>query len=102
RYFDSRYSSASIVRTRALALLPGAPACVFRALGDSGIRRLIDVLKRFDAAVPADRSARLCVDQQRPDLVLVTPLVDFASSQVDYVKAARARGIPSGLCVASW
>ncbi len=34
--------------------------------------------------------------------MLVTPLVTGASPQTDYVKSARALGIPSGLCVASW
>jgi hypothetical protein len=37
-----------------------------------------------------------------PDVVLVTPLVDFGSRQLDYLKAARHLGIRNGLCVASW
>ena len=35
-------------------------------------------------------------------MYLVTPLVTFTSMQVDYIKSARALGIPTGLCVASW
>src|SRR4029450_11684169 len=37
-----------------------------------------------------------------PDVVLITPLVDLGSDQVEYVKAARAVGIRSALCVHSW
>ena len=40
--------------------------------------------------------------RRHPDVVLVTPLVDLGSDQVEYVKAARALGIRSGLCVHSW
>jgi hypothetical protein len=37
-----------------------------------------------------------------PDVVLVSRLVDFASVQDDYVRAAQYLGIPVGLPVASW
>ena len=39
---------------------------------------------------------------QTPDVLLITPLLYFGSSQVGYVRAARALGIPSVLCVGSW
>ena len=35
-------------------------------------------------------------------MVLVTPLVDIGSDQVEYIKASQALGIRSGLCVHSW
>jgi hypothetical protein len=41
-------------------------------------------------------------DRERPDLLMLTPLLYFGSQQADYVRAARARGIPSVLCVGSW
>ena len=34
--------------------------------------------------------------------MLVTPLVDLGSDQVDYVNVAKAHGIKSALCVHSW
>ena len=34
--------------------------------------------------------------------MLVTPLIELGSDQVEYIKAARALGIPCGLCVHSW
>ena len=38
----------------------------------------------------------------RPDLVLVTPLLYFGSRQGEYVRGARRLGICSVLCVGSW
>ena len=40
--------------------------------------------------------------EQAPDVLLVSPLVDAASEQVDWIKAARACGIRSAVCIASW
>ena len=39
---------------------------------------------------------------QAPDLVLVSPVVDLASTLLEYLKAARRLAIPTGICVASW
>jgi hypothetical protein len=44
----------------------------------------------------------LLIAREAPDLVLVTPLIELGSDQVEYVKAARAAGVPCGLCVHSW
>jgi hypothetical protein len=40
--------------------------------------------------------------EHRANVVLVTPIVEFSSSQVEYVKSARKVGIPSAVTVASW
>ena len=37
-----------------------------------------------------------------PDVVLVTPMVQFASAQADALKSARNLGIPTGVCIPSW
>ena len=52
------------------------------------------------AAEPATRALpRRC----RPDLVIITPLVGVvASSQLDLLRSAQARGIPTAVCVWSW
>ena len=34
--------------------------------------------------------------------MLLTPVVDFNTAQTDQLKSARALGIPTGVCVASW
>jgi hypothetical protein len=65
----------------------------------SALRHVLAALER---AIPADRRIVEYLARHRPDVVLVTPLIDLASDQVEYVKAARTLGIPSGLCVHSW
>jgi hypothetical protein len=42
------------------------------------------------------------VSLRQPDLLIVSPLIWFASKQTEFVKTARHLGIPSVLCVASW
>jgi hypothetical protein len=59
-------------------------------------------LARLEDAIPTGRRIRRFVATQRPDVVLASPLIEFASTQVDYLKAARGLGIPTGVCVASW
>jgi hypothetical protein len=42
------------------------------------------------------------LERERPDAVLVSPLMTHSSQQVLYLRAARRLGIPTALCVASW
>src|SRR5690606_11031778 len=50
--------------------------------------RLAGLTRRVEAALPEDPAIAEVIDQTAPDLLLVTPLIDFGSSQVDYIKAA--------------
>jgi hypothetical protein len=70
-----------------------------RASGSPGRSSARSVPSR---AIPDRRSGRRLLAEQRPDVVLVTPLVEFASTQVEYVKSAQRAGIPVAVCVASW
>jgi len=63
------------------------------------VARALDMVER---TIPIDADIEACLNRIRPDVVVVTPLVDFNSYQVDYVKSARHRGIPVALAVASW
>ena len=42
------------------------------------------------------------LQREAPDVMLVSPLVDCGSDQVDVIKAARACGVRTAVCVASW
>src|SRR6185503_11384711 len=55
-----------------------------------------------DRALPRDPAIDAFVQAERPDLVLVTPLVETGSPQADYLRSARALGVRTGLCVYSW
>jgi hypothetical protein len=55
-----------------------------------------------DRAIPVYPPMIDFLREQAPDVLLVSPLVDGASKQVDWIKAARACGIRTAVCVASW
>jgi hypothetical protein len=75
---------------------------VARALGAWARRLFTHVLRAMERAVPEDPAIRGYLESQRPDLLLLTPLVDLGSSQIEYLRAARTLGVPTGLCVWSW
>jgi hypothetical protein len=60
------------------------------------------VLAAMEHAIPTASKLDSWLHKLKPDAMVVTPLVDFNSSQTDYVKSGKARGIPVALAVASW
>lgn len=67
--------------------------------GVAGFRRL---LRAVEQVIPSDAAYERFLAAERPDVVLVTPLVGLGSEQTDWVKSARALGIPVGFPVFSW
>lgn len=105
RYLTPEYVNAPALRARAVAKTPpGFPALcrlplVNSAVGRSALTRMLALMER---AIPSDRWLEQQIAAQHPDVVVVSPLVDFASDQVDVVKSAKALGIPTALAVHSW
>jgi len=64
--------------------------------------RVIRACARLETAIPASARIVEFVRGQAPDVVLATPVVNRASTQVEFLKAARRLGIPAATCVASW
>lgn len=105
RFFDPVFARATALRARAEKRVPQLyrPWIRFIARGGASARRaLAAVLAGIERTIPPSRAIEAFVRAQDPDLLLVTPLVELGSQQVDYVKAARRLGVPSALCVASW
>jgi hypothetical protein len=126
RYLDGRYDGAPKLRTRALRKMVAAvtcehqthlaapcPRCNERLVDDEvgrmllafrkeGRRNLASLFALMEATIPSDGTIDAFLQAERPDVVLVTPLVNFGSYQADYVKSARALGIPVGFPVFSW
>jgi hypothetical protein len=105
RYQHRMFANTPKLRERSRERTPGA----FVSLG-TFIRRvapwarrpvtaLVDWLERSTPELPA---ARAFIEAYGPDVVLITPLIGLGSSQIDYLRAARAMGIPTGLAVWSW
>jgi hypothetical protein len=105
RYRDAAYADAPKLRRRAELKAPALAASrAWKRLSATPVRRrmFMRLLHWCDQAVPRDAAATALVREQRPDLVLVTPLVEPGSPQAEYLRAARALGIRTGLCVYSW
>jgi hypothetical protein len=105
RYQAPEYRKATALRTRAERTVPRTFRRVLTAtawFGSGAAALLSRTLCALEGVIPLSDAVTSYLREQAPDVLLVTPLVDPASIQVDYVKSARALGIPCGLCVASW
>jgi hypothetical protein len=99
RYSDERYETTPKIRERAY---DRTPAFVL-ALARLPFRGLVTrALERLEQAVPRQKGVDEFVGDLKPDVLLITPLIELGSPQLDYVRAARALGIRSALCVWSW
>ena len=105
RYFHPRFAAARALRVRIkrkvlpvayhwLDAIPQLPPSVVRAT-----ERVLMVLER---AIPLCDPMVEFLRAQKPDVLLVSPLVDAASRQVDWIKAAQALGLRTTVCIASW
>ena len=72
------------------------------ALGDAAGKRLVNLARLIERAIPSDPGRERFLQDERPDVLLVSPLVRFGSEQADWVKSAQALGIPVGFPVFSW
>ena len=61
--------------------------------------RLLDLC---DRAIPLSERVQRFVREEHPDVVLVTPHLMPASTDVHYARSAGATGVPTAICVASW
>jgi hypothetical protein len=104
RYLEPAYAGAPKLRARAESRVPGflrgpiewvarfAPALrILRA----SVRALVERL-------PVSGEVVEFIARRSPDLLLVSPLVDFGSWQSECLAAGRRLGTPTCLCVASW
>jgi hypothetical protein len=103
-YFDRRYADTDRLRANVVREVDPRDRGVVELLaGTPGAKLAFDwLLHLAERSIPSDPRIEAFIAKHAPDLVLATPLVTFTSPQVDYVKSARALGIPSALCVASW
>jgi hypothetical protein len=115
RYADSPALRARMARkltehvTRARTIDPLSARLTLRTIRSISSRSsarlsrdIVGSLGAVERAIPTTGRVDTFLAAQRPDAVLVTPVVEFASTQVEYVKSALRAGIPVAVCVASW
>jgi hypothetical protein len=120
RYTHPRYERAPVLRRRMTKKVlrnltkPAGLEPLGHRLGRRLARRLsstvdsrlsakvIRAAARLEQAIPTSDAIDRYIREQAPDVVLLTPAVKVASSQVEFLKSARRLGIPAGIAVASW
>jgi hypothetical protein len=106
RYLEPVYSSSSTLSLRARERTPTGMLRLAQSplLSASPVRRLVSrALDAADRAAPASPDIERFLDLQRPELLVVTPLIGLvASSQIDLLRSARRRGIATAVMVWSW
>jgi hypothetical protein len=106
RYLEPSYDRTPRLRTRAAERAP-AFAVAFASSAwarvpmiRAGLRW---ILTRAERAIPLSRDILRYLHEQRPDALVITPLIGVVgSSQPDYLRAARATGLPAAVAVWSW
>jgi len=106
RYLHPMYTKASGLRPRAEIRTSAAIVRLSRSrlMSHRFTRQLVArCLDTIDRAVPPSPAIEAFLDEQRPDLLVVTPLIGLGvSSQVDVLRSAQARGVPTAVLVWSW
>jgi hypothetical protein len=120
RYMDPRYEDAPALRARMAKKLTrhvstagrvdpvtaGLTLLAVRFLerhsSERWRRAVVGGLGVVERAIPTSRRIDAYLRERGPDAVLVTPVIEFASGQVEYLKSARRAGIPCAVAVASW
>ena len=105
RFLDHRYDRAPKIRQRAKVRTSSAiiwliEHCGFRYRPGRVI--LSALFKLVEQAIPRSKVLDAFIQDNNPDVVLLTPLIDLGSPQLDLLKSAKASGYRTVLCVGSW
>jgi hypothetical protein len=65
-------------------------------------RALGSALRAGETLMPISDACRSFIAQQDPDVVLITSMTAWRLPQIDHLRAARAMGRRTGVCVFSW
>ena len=104
RFFEPSHAHAAKLADRASSYVPESVRNMVHTHPwmQRHARALGRLLATAEAAIPPERYFEGFIKYHEPDLVLVTPLVDFGSYQTDYVKASHRLGIPVAFLPFSW
>jgi hypothetical protein len=105
RYLRPPYREAQKLRQRAEGWSPRIVRRVVRwplIRTPLGLAALSQLLRWLDQAAPPNHALEAFLHRHRPDLILVTPLIEPGSRQADYIRSAKRLGMRTGLLVHSW
>ena len=104
RFLDPRYAEAEKLRIRNIERTPRIVRWMTSGIGGAlvGHRATASLLKGIERVLPRSRGITQLLEEQQPDVVLLTSLTFSRSFAMDQVKGARALGIPTAACIMSW
>jgi hypothetical protein len=105
RYFHPRFAEAPALRHRMYRKVlpaPLRPLNRIRTLSPRTLGGVIRFLQTWERAIPISPVIREYLEARQPDAVIVSPLIDAASDQMDVARAAQAAGIPLVAAISSW
>ena len=103
RYLNPAFDSAQCLVARGGSRLPSVIRWLLTQLPRKFVYSSFNAfLGVIDRAIPPDQNVLSTLRRWAPDLLVVSPMLDFTYGQTDYIKAARHLGIPTVLAVASW
>lgn len=106
RYKNPSYRDAPKLAQRAINRLSKAGAWLPTSLNVFskifGWERAIRMLQWFLENLPVDKQILAYLRERPCDVMVVSPLVDFGSEQVEYLRASKALGRRTALLVHSW
>jgi hypothetical protein len=105
RFHDQAF--AAFRKTR-LTLRDRIPRIVLWLM-DAGLEKsrparstLASMLRAAEAIMPISESSLEFITQHDPDVILITSMTAWRLPQIDHLRAARAMGKRTGVCVFSW
>jgi hypothetical protein len=105
RYFEPELARATPYRERSGRPLPKpVRQQTDETAGESReLRRALAAgLRAIERSLPVPEGAAESIARERPDAVIISPLLKRGSPQTVYLRAARRLGIPSALLVWGW
>jgi hypothetical protein len=105
RYLEPAYRDAPKLRERAMR---GVPEALLTRTSRGAFatrvgRQVLGAgLRLQHRAIPSDPRVDAFLEVRRPDLLVVTPLIQPGAPQAEFLRSARALGIRTAFSVASW
>ena len=105
RFVRPEYERTPHLRARSRERAPrlvvrAVESALLRSLG--GARLVGALLRSLEKGLPSSPDIEAFIRAEAPDLLMITPLVDIGSPQLDYLAAARRCGVRTALPVGSW
>ena len=105
RFHDEEFSAFRKTRLTLRDRIPrGLLSLMDAGVERSGVlrRALGSALRAGETLMPISEASRSFIAQHDPDVVLITSMTAWRLPQIDHLRAARAMGRRTGVCVFSW